>query len=113
MTDGTLEGTPFPKTKSATNKQIHDDDCIRRELPRNEVSKKLLRVEYCKKYNTNDEELHMYSQLCYYIQKNEEKHKAVIHILRKPGMQIKVDWTSDLEQPIDPDICKITGHGFL
>ncbi|MDB2174708.1 hypothetical protein [Blautia wexlerae] len=40
----------------------------------------------------NSEEPLMYSQFCYYIQKEKEKRRATIHIPRKPGEQIKVDW---------------------
>lgn len=47
MTDSTLEEWFFPKTKSAINKRMPDYDCIRRELLRNRVNKKLLWVEYC------------------------------------------------------------------
>ena len=34
----------------------------------------------------------VYSQFCYYIQKDEEKRRATMHIPRKPGEQIEVDW---------------------
>lgn len=73
MTDSTLEEMLFPKTKSATNKRMPDYDYIRRELLRNGVNKKLLWVEYCEECRMNGEEPLMYSQFCYYIQKDEEK----------------------------------------
>ena len=50
----------------------------------------------------------MYSQFCYYIQKNEEKRRATMHIPRKPGEQIEVDWAGDPAQLIDPDTGEIT-----
>ena len=108
MTDSTLEEMLFPKTKSATNKRMPDYDYIRRELLRNGVNKKLLWVEYCEECRMNNEEPLMYSQFCYYIQKDEEKRRATMHIPRKPGEQIEVDWAGDPAQLIDPDTGEIT-----
>ena len=34
----------------------------------------------------------MHSQLCYYIQNDEEKRRATMHISRTPSEQIEVDW---------------------
>lgn len=85
-----------------------DYDYIRRELLRNGVNKKLLWVEYCEECRMNNEEPLMYSQFCYYIQKNEEKRRATMHIPRKPGEQIEVDWAGDPAQLIDPDTGEIT-----
>ena len=56
----------------------------------------------------NGEEPLMYSQFCYYIQKDEEKRRATMHIPRKPGEQIEVDWAGDPAQLIDPDTGEIT-----
>jgi len=73
MTDSALEELLFPKERSTTNKCMPDFDFIRKELLRNGVNKKLLWVEYCEESRMNGEEPLMYSQFCYYIQKNEEK----------------------------------------
>ena len=108
MTDSALEGMLFPKVKSATNKRMPDYDYIRRELLRNGVNKKLLWVEYCEECHMNGEEPLMYSQFCYYIQKDEEKRRATMHIPRKPGEQIEVDWAGDPAQLVDPDTGEIT-----
>ena len=110
MTDSALEEMLFPKVKSATNKRMPDYDYIRRELLRNGVNKKLLWVEYCEECRMNNEEPLMYSQFCYYIQKDEEKRRATMHIPRKPGEQIEVDWAGDPAQLIDPDTGEITRH---
>lgn len=108
MTDSALEEMLFPKVKSATNRRMPDYDYIRRELLRNGVNKKLLWVEYCEECRMNSEEPLMYSQFCYYIQKDEEKRRATMHIPRKPGEQIEVDWAGDPAQLIDPDTGEIT-----
>lgn len=54
------------------------------------------------------EEPLMYSQFCYYIQKDEEKRRATMHIKRKPGEQVEVDWAGDPATIIDPDTGEIT-----
>ena len=82
MTDSVLEEMMFPKDKSATNKRMPNFDYIRKELLRNGVNKKLLWVEYCEECRMSSEEPLMYSQFCYYIQKDEEKRKTTMHIPR-------------------------------
>ena len=39
----------------------------------------------------------------YYIQQDEQKRRAAMHIDRKPGEQIEVDWAGDPASIIDPD----------
>ena len=108
MTDDALEILMFPKDKSATNKRMPDYAYIRKELLRNGVSKKLLWSEYCEDCRMAGEEPLMYSQFCYYIQKDEEKRRATMHIKRKPGEQVEVDWAGDPATIIDPDTGEIT-----
>ena len=103
VTDATLEEILFPKTKSATNKRMPDFDYIRKELLRNGVNKKLLWVEYCEECRMNNDDPLQYSQFCYYIQQNEQKRRATMHIPRKPGEQIEVDWAGNPAHIIDPD----------
>lgn len=108
MTDNALESLLFPKEKSATNKRMPDYAYIRKELLRNGVSKKLLWSEYCEDCRMAGEELLMYSQFCYYIQQDEQKRRATMHIPRKPGEQVEVDWAGDPAHIIDPDTGEIT-----
>ena len=107
MTNSALEEFMFLKDKSATNKWMPDFDYIRKELLRNGVNKKLLWVEYCEECRMSNEEPLMYSQFCYYIQKDEEKRRATMHISRKPGEQIEVDWTGDPAAIIDSNTGEI------
>lgn len=108
MTDDVLDKLMFPKDKTATNKRMPDFTYIRKELLRNGVSKKLLWVEYCEECRLNNEEPLMYSQFCYHIQQNEQKHHATMHIQRQPGKQVEVDWAGDPAHIIDPDTGEIT-----
>ncbi|MDD3339251.1 MAG: IS21 family transposase [Lachnospiraceae bacterium] len=108
MTDAVLENLMFPKNKTATDKRMPGFAYIRKELLRNGVSKKLLWVEYCEDCRMNNEEPLMYSQFCYHIQQDEQKRRATMHIPRKPGEQMEVDWAGDPAHIIDPDTGEIT-----
>lgn len=109
ITDADLEQQMFPKRTSVKSvKRMPDYDYVRRELLRNGVNKKLLWTEYLETCRQSDEEPLMYSQFCYYIQKDEQKRRATMHIPRKPGQQIEVDWAGDPAQIIDPDTGEIT-----
>ena len=56
----------------------------------------------------------MYSQFCYHIQQDEQKHRATMHIKRKPAEQIEVDWAGDPAMIIDPDTGEIIkAHIFV
>ena len=107
MTDAALEELMFPEEKSAMNKRMPDYAYISKELLKNGVSKKLLWSEYCEDCRMAGEEPLMYSQFCYYIQKDEEKRRATMHIHRKPGEQVEVDWAGDPAHIIDPDTGEI------
>ena len=108
MTDHVLEERLFPKEKTATDKRLPDYEYIRKELLKNGVNKKLLWVEYCELCHQNGDEPLMYSQFCDYIRKDEEKRRATMHIPRKPGEQIEVDWAGDPAYIIDPDTGELT-----
>ena len=91
QTDKVLEDTLFPKeasTDTTTARPMPDFAYVRKELLRNGVTKKLLWAEYCELCRMDDKEPLMYSQFCYYIQQDEEKRRATMHIPRKPGESV-------------------------
>lgn len=108
MTDGALEELLFPSDKSATDRRLPDYNYIRKELLRNGVTKKLLWIEYCEECRQAGEEPLMYSQFCEYIRRDEQKRRATMHIPRRPGEQIEVDWAGDPAHIIDPDTGELT-----
>jgi transposase len=104
LTDAALGKLMFPKeSRTFAQKRMPDFDYIQKELLRNGVNKKLLWTEYLEECRQSGEEPLMYSQFCYYIQQDEQKRRATMHISRKPGEQIEVDWAGDTAQIIDPD----------
>ena len=113
MTDSALEELMFPKDKSATNKRMPNFDYIRKELLRNGVNKKLLWVEYCEECRMSSEEPLMYSQFCYYIQKDEEKRRATMHILENQVNRLKLTGPVTLLTSLIRTPEKSQMHGYL
>lgn len=109
-TDAVIAEKLFPSApaKISSGKKMPDFDYIQKELLRNGVNKKLLWAEYMEECRLSGETPLMYSQFCYYIQQDEQKRRATMHISRKPGEQIEVDWAGNPAQVIDPDTREIT-----
>ena len=108
MTDKVLEELLFPSGKTVTDRRLPNYSYIRKELQRNGVSKKLLWTEYLEECRLSGESPLMYSQFCEYIHRDEQKRRATMHIPRKPGQQIEVDWAGDPAYIIDPDTGALT-----
>ena len=109
MTDKDLEKVLFPnKGEFNSGKRMPDFDYCRKELLKNGVTKKLLWTEYLEACKQANEEPLMYSQFCHALQKHEEKRRARMHIDRKPGQQIEVDWAGDPAHITDPDTGEVT-----
>ena len=107
-TDEVLAEKFFPSAKTVVSgKMLPDFDHIHKELLRNGVSKKLLWTEYMEDCRAKGKEPLMYSQFCYHIQQDEQKRRATMHISRKPGEQVEVDWAGDPAYVTDPDTGEI------
>ena len=108
LTDKRLESVLYPKESADTaEKRMPDYEYIRKELLKNGVTKKLLWTEYLEDCRQSGDNPLMYSQFCYYIQQYEQKRRATMHIPRKPGELIEVDWAGDPAHIIDPDTGEI------
>jgi len=107
-TEAILSELLFPVSKKNASEKRHPDYAyIRGELLKNGVSKKLLWTEYMEECKLSGEAPLMYSQFCRYIQQDEQKRRATMHISRKPGEQVEVDWAGDPAKIIDPDTGEI------
>ena len=108
MTDSVLaEKFNSPAKVFVSDRKLPDYEYVRRELLRNGVTKKLLWTEYLEGCRISGEKPLMYSQFCLYIQQDEERHRATMHIPRKPGEQIEVDWAGDPAHVINPNTGEI------
>ena len=94
-----------PAKETATSRPMPNLEHIHKELKRNGVNKKLLWREYIEHCRLSKQQPLMYSQFCYYIQQDEEKRQATMHIPRNPGERIEVDWAGDPAYVID----RVTG----
>lgn len=104
LTDTDLGKLLFPREPvPPSNRKMPDLDYIRRELLKNGVNKKLLWTEYLEECRLSGDDPLMYSQFCEYIRRDEQKRRATMHIGRKPGEQIEVDWAGDPAFITDPD----------
>lgn len=109
LTEAETKEKLFPSTSRQTSqRRMPDYAYIRKELLKNGVSKKLLWTEYLEQCRQCGDEPLMYSQFCYYIQQDEEKRRATMHINHKPGEQAEVDWAGDPAHLVDPDTGAIT-----
>lgn len=117
QTDVALAKLFFPSTvnnKMRLQKRLPDFAYIRKELLKNGVSKKLLWTEYMEECRMSGDIPLMYSQFCYHIQQEEQKRRATMHINRKPGEQVEVDWAGDPAKITDPDTGEnIDAHIFV
>ena len=80
-----------PAKETATSRPMPNLEHIHKELKRNGVNKKLLWREYIEHCRLSKQQPLMYSQFCYYIQQDEERRQATMHIPRNPGERIEVD----------------------
>ena len=101
VTNADLKKILYPPVTDS-HKRLPDYNRVRKELMRNGVTKKLLWTEYVNECQLAGDEPLMYSQFCYYIQQDEEKRRATMHINRKPGERVEVDWAGDSAHFTDP-----------
>lgn len=67
------------------------------------MNKKLLWAEYLEECKLQSAKPLMYSQFCHYILQDERVRRAKMHVDRKPGEQIEVDWAGDPAYIIDSE----------
>jgi transposase len=95
----------FPEKAQATphSRKIPDSEHIHRELAKSGVTLSLLWSEYCEVCRLNQEIPLKYTQYCNYYRKYAAITKATMHIQRKPGDQLEVDWAGQTAQIVDKD----------
>lgn len=89
--------------KKTTDRKMPDFEHVKNELLRNGVNKKLLWAEYLEECRFQGAKPLMYSQFCHYILQDDRVRRATMHINRKPGEQIEVDWAGDPAYIIDSE----------
>lgn len=104
ITDPDLEQSLFPKNISRKSSRRYPDYAyIDKEMMRNGVTLKLLWKEFCEECHQAQALPLMYSQFCFHYREFVEKKRATMHIPRKPGEQIEVDWAGNPARVVDRD----------
>ncbi len=101
MTDGDLQNLMFPEKNYSSNRKLPDCEHLHRELSKSGVTLSLLWNEYCEECRLSNEIPLMYSQFCRYYRKYANTTKATMHINRKPGEILEVDWAGNTAAIID------------
>jgi transposase len=92
LTDEELKRKLYPEKERPQSARMPDAEKIHKELSRPGVTMTLLWDEYCKSCRDNGEIPYQYSQYCRLYKKYAILSKATMHINRKPGEQMEVDW---------------------
>lgn len=101
VTDGELHQIFFPELASPSSRKRPDCEYLHKEMAKSGVTLSLLWNEYCESCRLSNEIPLMYSQFCYYYQQYVAKTKATMHIGRKPGEQMEVDWAGQTAGIVD------------
>lgn len=105
--DGELQQLFFPEIKAPSSRKRPDCNYVHKEMAKSGVTLSLLWNEYCEECRLSNEIPLMYSQFCHYYQQFVTKTKATMHIVRKPGEQLEVDWAGKTAEIIDRDTGEI------
>lgn len=107
MTNERLRDLFSPSSKDSGYYKEPDYDWVYREMSRSGVTLSLLWNEYCVQCRQNGEIPYMYTAFCDRYRDYSVKNKATMHIDRKPGEQMEVDWagqTMDLSDNLTGEV---------
>jgi len=107
LTDGDLEKLLFTDSTVPASHRQPDLEYIHKEMAKSGVTLRLLWTEYCTGCRLSNEQPLMYSQFCYHYQQYAQKQRATMHIQRKSGEQIEVDWAGQTAAIINDETGEI------
>lgn len=105
LTDAKLQKLLHIEPAAGPYKQP-DYEQVHREMAKSGVTLSLLWSEYCERCRQSGDVPFMYTQFCKYYRDYAAVNKATMHIERKPGEQMEVDWAGQTLGIID----SITGE---
>ena len=82
----------FPERLVPSSRRLPDYDYIHKEMAKSGVTLSLVWNEYCETCRLSHEVPFMYTQFCKYYREYANVTKATMHIDRKPGELLEVDW---------------------
>ena len=101
MADDELIKHLFPEHTPSSSRRLPNCEDIHKEMAKSGVTLSLLWNEYCQQCRLSNEIPFMYTQFCKYYRDYATVTKATMHIDRKPGEQLEVDWAGQTSPIID------------
>ena len=103
MTDQGIGKLLFPASTPKGLYKLPDYEYVHEEMAKSGVTLSLLWNEYCDLCRQSGDIPFMYTQFCKYYREFANKTKATMHIDRKPGEIMEVDWAGQTAFLIDTD----------
>jgi len=88
---------------SQTRYKMPDYEYVHKEIQKNGVTLQLLWFEYCDKCRETEEIPYQLTQFKKYYRDYAVKQRATMHIKKKPGELLEVDWAGQMAEIIDTD----------
>ncbi len=101
LSDADLEKILFPHKGRESTRKEPDYEYVHKELSRKGVTLSLLWSEYCEGCYASGDIPFQYAQYCKGYSKYAHATKATMHIRRKPGGQMEVDWAGQIASVTD------------
>lgn len=103
LSDRELAERLYPPEDEKIGYKMPDYEIIHRELSKPGVSLQLLWFEYCERCRESGEIPYQLTQFKKYYRDFAVKTKATMHIHRKPGELLEVDWVGQTAELVDSD----------
>jgi len=103
LSDRELAARLFPQGGNKPNYKMPDYETVHRELAKPGVTQQLLWFEYCDRCRAMGEIPYQLTQFKTYYREYIAKTKATMHINRKPGEIMEVDWAGQTTFIVDTD----------
>jgi len=114
LSDRELAKMLFPPTNGKGTHKMPDFEWIHREMSKPGVTLQLLWFEYSDKCRETGEIPYQLSQFKKHYRDYTLKNKATMHIIRKPGELMEVDWAGQTAGIVDTDTGEIiTAYIFV
>ena len=107
MDDVNIREVLYPSRQTSSEKARIDHEHVEREMGKRGMTMTLLWSEYCENALSSGHEPFQYSAFCSHHKEWAFANKVSMHIERRPGELIQVDWAGDTAQVCDPDSAQI------
>ena len=101
MSDQDIGKLFFPASAHTSLYKMPDYEYVHKEMAKSGVTLSLLWNEYCEQCRLSGDIPFMYTQFCKYYREFATKTKAPMHIDRKPGEFLEVDWAGQTAFLVD------------